>query len=597
MKQTSAKQWLRLLTGLFLVLCLMTTVTGRVAARSVKFTALEIEAEILADGTLDITERRTAQFDGAFSGMYQWINREPGVSIVNMQVGDETGPYRFRPGATTYGPAGTYYVVDESRRFYVDWSYEAANETRTFILNYQVLGQVKVHQDVAELYYQWVGDQWDISTNNVKVTLTLPAGASQDELRAWGHGPLTGKVSIDGPRQITWTLDDLPARTFLEGRVTFPTRLITGEQAQYTNTAALDRILAEEGEWARQANQRRLLSKGGLAVGVVSPIIAIWWSIRAWRLGGRPHPTRWQGDYYRELPATYGPAELAVLWRFGDPNTDDFSATILDLARRGYLRIEEAISEKKGLFRTTTDTEYFLVRQLKEGPPLRQYEADALKFIFETVGQGKERVAFDNIRTYATTNTKSFHSFWQGWIGLVRFEADAHNFFDDGPEIRKARRRLWLGTFVALVLIVPAAFVFPLACIGLVFAAVLQFIVAVSMNRRSASGQEDYVRWQAFERFLRHFSQLDRHTIPSLVIWEHYLVYAVTLGVAKEVLSQLELVYPNLTEGNYHFGYGWYYWPVGRGQSPLGLANSFNTLSNTISQSLRIATMLSLIHI
>ncbi|HBK86140.1 MAG TPA: hypothetical protein DDZ53_08950, partial [Firmicutes bacterium] len=61
---------------------------------------------------------------------------------------------------------------------------------------------------------------------------------------------------------------------------------------------------------------------------------------------------------------------------------------------------------------------------------------------------------------------------------------------------------------------------------------------------------------------------MERYTIPSLIIWEHYLVYAVTLGVAKEVMKQLELVYPNLTEGDYRFGHGWYYWPMGRSINP-----------------------------
>ena len=70
-------------------------------------------------------------------------------------------------------------------------------------------------------------------------------------------------------------------------------------------------------------------------------------------------------------------------------------------------------------------------------------------------------------------------------------------------------------------------------------------------------GEEDYARWKAFKKFLEDFSQMQTHEIPSLIIWEHYLVYAVTLGVAKEVIKQLEIVFPNMTDGDYRFGQGW----------------------------------------
>ena len=60
--------------------------------------------------------------------------------------------------------------------------------------------------------------------------------------------------------------------------------------------------------------------------------------------------------------------------------------------------------------------------------------------------------------------------------------------------------------------------------------------------------------WMAFKQFLQHFSNMQEAEIPSLVIWEHYLVYATSLGVADEVIDQLpkvfseqELTNPDLT--------------------------------------------------
>lgn len=92
---------------------------------------------------------------------------------------------------------------------------------------------------------------------------------------------------------------------------------------------------------------------------------------------------------------------------------------------------------------------------------------------------------------------------------------------------------------------------------ALVLAGVLIATVPLFFRRRSVTGQEDYVRWKAFKRFLQDFSEMERHEIPSLIIWEHYLVYAVTLGVAQEVIKQLDIVFPSMQDGDYQFGYGW----------------------------------------
>ena len=96
------------------------------------------------------------------------------------------------------------------------------------------------------------------------------------------------------------------------------------------------------------------------------------------------------------------------------------------------------------------------------------------------------------------------------------------------------------------------------------------------------------MRWAAFKRFLEHFSEMQRHEIPSLIIWEYYLVYAVTLGVAKEVIKQLEVVFPNMQEGDYRFGQGWMmYGTYHTGMN--ALTNSFDGIGESFERALNSA--------
>ncbi|MEW5922117.1 MAG: hypothetical protein AB1796_14470 [Bacillota bacterium] len=63
----------------------------------------------------------------------------------------------------------------------------------------------------------------------------------------------------------------------------------------------------------------------------------------------------------------------------------------------------------------------------------------------------------------------------------------------------------------------------------LFFIGMVLLFTAAFLRRRSPKGCEELARWRAFRRFLLRFSEMKRQEIPSLVIWEEYLPYAITL--------------------------------------------------------------------
>ena len=87
--------------------------------------------------------------------------------------------------------------------------------------------------------------------------------------------------------------------------------------------------------------------------------------------------------------------------------------------------------------------------------------------------------------------------------------------------------------FIISVLLINKEIVIP--GVSFLVSAFLISIVPQIFQRRSQPANEDLTKWQAFRKFLLHFSDMQRHEIPSLIIWEHYLVYAVSLGVAKKL--------------------------------------------------------------
>lgn len=568
------------------------------ASRSLSMEQVLIEAELLPDASLQVTERLTVDFSGKWNGFHVTIPKN-GNPIKEIKVSENNRPYTIHSGAQ-YGPPGTFLVKDEGYQITIDWSIAAYDEIRTFDISYRVINGVKIHKDTAELYHKFIGGANPERIAKVTVNLKLPAGAERlvqgKDIKIWGHGPLQGEVHFTGADTITWQALKLPPYTFVEGRVLMPTALFPDAPANaYTNRAALAGILAEEETWAREANRQRWLARAEIGGAIVLVVGAFGVVLLLWRRYGRPHQVQFQGEYYRDLPAQYSPAELSVLWNYKKLRGHDFTATILDLARRKFLRIEEErihVSKVLGNKEVKTYRLTFLEVPVQSGlrnseqANLRVHEQELLDYLQKEIAGSRNHFFLQDIEVHAKKRSRDFYAFWQLWIAGLQEKGDEAGFFEDRGKLP------WItvaGGVVLFTLGTIVTFNSRMTILGaaLLISAAVTALIPLSFRRRSPAGQEDFVRWQAFRRFLLDFSQMQRHEIPSLILWEHYLVYAVTLGVAREVMKQLELVFPKLQEGDYVFASGWYHY---EGYNSLQtIENSFNDIGNIVERSIRTA--------
>lgn len=316
-------------------------------------------------------------------------------------------------------------------------------------------------------------------------------------------------------------------------------------------------------------------------------LFAIVAPVALWSRYGRAHKADFDGDYYRELPADYTPAELGVLWNSGSVTTKDFTATILDLARRRVISIIEEIRDNKGMFKKRTEVDYVFTKLEYEGV-LKLHEQSLLDFLFDQAAGGAGQIKLSEIEQFARKKKRTFAEFWRGWQEEVKLTAEDLNFFEKPNRVRGGAVLVGIGSMILAMIAFVIGWLF--SGVALILASITLTITGAALQRRSVRGQNDYVRWKAFRRFLLHFSELDRHEVPSLIIWEHYLVYAVTLGVAQQVIKQLEIVFPNLEDQNYRFGYGWYYYHLGSANSlNQGLSSLTTKIEQSFTQSIQAA--------
>jgi uncharacterized membrane protein len=506
------------------------TPAGPALAKSYYFPRVAIDAQVNPDGSLGITERRTYRFNGEFSWATHTLERRGWTEITDVSVADEQGRFTEAAGAAPR----TYQVAMSQNEMELKWYFRAEDQEKTFTIRYRAAGAVIRYRDTAELHWRFIGTGWDVSTAEAAISVRIP-GASRADLRAWGHGPLNGLVDVMD-QQVTLAISSLDPETFVEARIVFPPSVSPG--AHFVDAVALPRIIAEEARFARAANLERLTPLlNVLAFPVAIGIALLIWFILYLRYG-KEHRIRLEHPYLREPPASYSPAVLGGLLRWGKPGYQDFGATVLDLARRGFITIQQQ-GDKRPVYRFT--------RTDRPDTGLADSDHRALALLFRW-GAGQKSITDAEFRGAALRHSDAARMF-RNWQQAAETETRRHGFFDDAS--RRVQERTGLVRWaialggIALTIVAIAAYgawivtgfvAFPLAA-GVV--SLLQGPLA----RRTEEGAIQLAQWRAFRKFLRDFSALKDAPPPAITVWESYLPYAVSLGVAYHVIKQFPRAY------------------------------------------------------
>ncbi|MBD3348814.1 MAG: DUF2207 domain-containing protein, partial [Candidatus Eisenbacteria bacterium] len=528
---------------------------------------VDIDVNVRPDGGFEFREVRTFDFDGDFTFAYYQVEkvRTAGgsrVEITDFAVGEEGRPFDMRPAheIDRDRTPGTYWVdYDHEGRFvYAKWFYRAEDERRGFDISYYVHDAVVVYDDFAQLYWKFVGEQWDVPTRRVTGTIHLPPGADKDNVRAWLHANLTSEVRIEDGRTVTFEVDNLQPGRFVELRILFPPELVPAA-TERASGEIWDRAYSEEKKWVEEANARRAAAQrslearratrrtaGWVALALALGAVLTWW-VLFYRFG-REHRVSFAGDYYRELPSERPPAVVGYLYNSGAVTASDMVATIMDLARRGYLRIREEKHEDRSFLEKMgglPEYDYVIDLVNTDFSDLRRHESDLLHFLFSSQSARGDSLSLFEFKKEAQKRSRRFHSWFTKWKKKVVKEAERENILEKRSSRMTIVCAVVGGVVAGLGLLIVIS---TQALLGLVplLIGVLVIALAQLIKRRSPEAGEEFRKWRALRKYLLHFSNLEEAPPMSITLWEHFLVYAVTLGVARQVIKQLEPMIPKL---------------------------------------------------
>ncbi|MBO5478404.1 MAG: DUF2207 domain-containing protein [Clostridia bacterium] len=476
-----------------------------------------------------------------------------------------------------------YYALNLSKyKFEIAWGtgMENTRGRRIYEIKYKVTDVITQYKDCQELYWMFLDTVNEIPVKNVNMKITLPNEVEDIEnLKVWGHGPLNGKIEKISKNTVAVSLKNLEKGKMLEVRIATKDKIFNNINSnKIKNYSYLDRMIEEETYWAEEAND----SSNGYKVfiGVVAIIYFIILCNQIRNIIKYTKIQKQQGDgldkkelqYYRDIPRENDstPAEANYLYKFQKNLYKDkksqsniIAATILDLCLKKYITL-----------RTTENKVYVKIE--KDSSGLKRDEKEVYSLL-KNAGNGKEEFEITQLNEYA----KKHYTQYSRYINQVY--DDARNELYQLKLVDKAQYKQYnkiqnAGSkytcirgsieFVIIAFLI-GTFIFPsimIGAFGIGYAEsfikillslspyfILKLIALHKLSKLenkiavlTQKGYEEQIQWEALARYMKEFSLLNEKEIPSLAVWEKYLVYATAFDIAEVVIEQMKAKYPEV---------------------------------------------------
>jgi len=533
---------------LLIILCLVPTAS----AKDYTLEGATANITVSPSGIVHVEESISYVFEGNYNEVFRKLEMLPGESIQNIKghCSDEACKFSVNPTSEGYELVGSLS--------------NPTPEKVTFLISYDHYGAVKVHNDVSEFHYKLWGEEWEKPLASLKGSITLPV-KNESEIQYWIHPTgYTQEANVEH-NVINLRTTEIPSNQWYEIRVAFP-RISSPNSSlvQVDDEEGLGKIKSIENEYETRGSFLKNLYNFTIAFA----FLALAFPFLVYFRYGREPKIDYDAIYERDPPTDSRPAVVNAIMRgkMGIPTMDGFTATIMDLANFDHISLRTIKSEESkalGLFKS--ESEDILIEiinpdiyvevngKLRE---LEDFEKDAFNLLKSHASGGK--ISWNKLKKELGKGT-DFYEFITDWNKKVKAHTAVDRLF------LSAGNKYLVGFSLVTAIAVFFYFVvisnyfpqneFPLASklnllIGLIFGfeIVMMFISAMFekvLGRWTPEGKLYYKRWDNFRRYLTDFSALKEHPPESIKIWDHYLVYATSLGVAKEVLHNMSLVVPS----------------------------------------------------
>lgn len=334
----------------FLILAVAFMFPSFAEARSYQYDSIKIDYSVNADSTVFVTESQIFNYSGLYNKGWRSISHKGVDAVTDISVwdgatGKELSRSFFDLDKTDPSSWGKYHVSKNPESTDVSWYYNMEDTTHEWIVKYKLHGAISFLDDRDELYWNAIGDQYEVPIGAVEVRVHIPEGAIKTGL--------SSAIYIDGGNEFIAAKDIINERTFEFSAANVPS-------GSFVTIAA---------GWPKGLVDRAAFWRDFFIIywqwpAAIFPIIGF---IILWKIMKKRRED-WKGVIVPqyEPPGGIKPA-MANILLYGYSGSNALPATIIDLAVRGYVTIEsrkkikEKINEVTGAIIKAVISLFFLI--------------------------------------------------------------------------------------------------------------------------------------------------------------------------------------------------------------------------------------------
>lgn len=529
---------------------LFSVLSSAATAKSWRITDFQDNITVANDGSAVVAERITLSFVGEWHGIHRTIPIEyPGPNGTNYQlflkvlsITDEGGN-RLKYDASSSNGA-------RDLKIYLPNAIDAA---RTVEITYAVRNGTRFFKDYDEFYWNVTGNDWPVPIDHAAVTVQFPAAAA-GSLRAqaftgvYGSKQRDASSTVDGAEANFETSNPLPMRGGLTIDVYIPKDILQ-------EPGALTKLF-----WFLGGNPIVFLPLVTFA-----GMFALWWY-----KGRDPDPGMSVAPMY-EPPAGISPAEAGTLLD-DQIHPRDITSTMVDLAVRGYIKIEETAD--KILIFTHKDYVFHLLK------PREQWGADLAPH---------ERVMLENVFAGgADTYLSSLKNRFYTAVPIIRQDIMAA-LKTKGIYLLDPESANGYSVVAAVAILIPFAILqyegwanffnsAVLLVVSLLLSAIVWWLFARVMTAKTVKGARTRIAVLGFQEFMNRVDA-ERLKIMPPTTFEKFLPYAMALGVEHHWAQAFAGIVKDPPQ--------WYVGPggaYGTGFNPIFFSSSMHSMAGDMHQ-------------
>lgn len=434
--------------------------------------------------------------------------------------------------------------------------YFLPNGFYTYTIKYTTENQIGFFDYFDELYWNVNGNYWNMQTDSVSAKITLP---EQTEIISFG-----GYSGWYGENNQDFTINQINKHT-----VEFASNKVYNPNEGLTIVVGFPKGIVKE----KSAIEKLFTDNLDLLIGVLGFLLALIYYLFSWNKVGIDPPKGIIVPLF-EAPAGYSPAAVRFINNMGF-DKKAFTATVINLAVKGYVKIEDQKGKNFSITKVNSDTTNLSESEantfnaiFKSGLNILRFEQENHAHISSSINELKYKLQAEIGGNYFDTNSNYL------WLGVIISLATiaAMVFINRTPEVlffsvwiaiwsmgclallKQAissivQGNFWssigftlfslpfLGAWVLVVVIFGASF----SLIMVVFLVAFLFLNVLFVHLIKAPtvmGRQVMDKIEGFKMYLKtaeqHRMELIKTTKENIELFEKYLPYAIALDCETE---------------------------------------------------------------